>query len=98
MKKTIMIALIALLSATFTLSTSSVVFADQYIRGYARKDGTYVKPHYRSDPDGNPYNNYSYPGNTNPYTGKRATGDPDSYLNNYNKDKSYDSYRSPYGR
>ncbi|WP_205513093.1 hypothetical protein [Longitalea arenae] len=34
-------------------------------------------------PDGNPYNNWSYPGNTNPYTGKVAGGDPDTYLSNY---------------
>ncbi len=30
-----------------------------YVRGYYRKDGTYVRPHYRTTPDGNPYNNYS---------------------------------------
>jgi hypothetical protein len=32
---------------------------------------------------GDPYNNYSFPGNTNPYTGKVAPGDPDTYLRNY---------------
>jgi hypothetical protein len=53
------------------------------VRGYYRKNGTYVQPHMRSSPDGNPYNNYSYPGNTNPYTGKVATGNPDTYLKNY---------------
>jgi hypothetical protein len=35
---------------------------DVYVRGYYRKDGTYVQPHYRSAPDGNPYNNWSFPG------------------------------------
>lgn len=53
------------------------------VKGYFRKDGTYVQPHYRSNPDGNPYNNWSFPGNTNPYTGKTATGNPDTYLKNY---------------
>lgn len=53
------------------------------VNGYYRKNGTYVAPHYRSSPDGNPYNNYSFPGNTNPYTGKVATGNPDTYLNRY---------------
>jgi len=53
------------------------------VKGYYRKDGTYVKPHYRSNPDGNPYNNWSFPGNTNPYTGKVAPGNPDTYLKNY---------------
>ncbi len=54
-----------------------------HVRGYYRKNGTYVRPHYRSSPDGNPYNNWSYPGNVNPYTGKVAPGNPDTYLRNY---------------
>ena len=53
------------------------------VRGYYRKDGTYVQPYYRSNPDGNPYNNWSFPGNVNPYTGKVAPGNPDTYLKNY---------------
>ena len=53
------------------------------VSGYYRKDGTYVQPHYRSNPDGNPYNNWSYPGNVDPYTGKVATGNADTYLDNY---------------
>lgn len=59
------------------------------VNGYYRKDGTYVRPHYRSSPDGNPYNNYSYPGNTNPYTGKVATGSQSTYLRNYYKTYPY---------
>ena len=55
------------------------------VKGYYRKDGTYVAPHYRSNPDGNPYNNWSFPENVNPYTGKIATGNPDTYLKNYYK-------------
>ncbi len=31
----------------------------------------------------NPYNNWSYPGNVNPHTGKQATGDPNRYLEQY---------------
>lgn len=49
-------------------------FADVGVRGYFRDNGTYVQPHYRSNPDGNPYNNWSYHGNTNPYTGRRGYG------------------------
>lgn len=61
-------------------------FADAVVsvKGYYRKNGTYVQPHYRSDPDSSPYNNWSYPGNTNPYTGKVAGGNSDTYLKNYN--------------
>ena len=62
---------------------ASDVDATVRVRGYYRKNGTYVQPHYRSNPDGNPYNNWSFPGNVNPYTGKVATGNPDTYLKNY---------------
>lgn len=61
------------------------------VRGYYRKNGTYVRPHYRSNPDGNPKNNWSYPGNTNPYTGKTATGNPNTYLNKYNSSSTENS-------
>lgn len=81
------------------LVTSGI--AQVHVRGYYRKDGTYVQPHYRSSPDGNPYNNYSYPGNVNPYTGKVATGNPSTYLANYYKtyprnssDEKFDNYTS----
>ena len=53
------------------------------VRGYYRKNGTYVKPHYRTVPDGNPYNNYSFPGNYNPNKGTFTTGDPYKYLQRY---------------
>jgi len=59
--------------------------ADVWVSGYYRKDGTYVMGHWRSNPDGNPYNNWSFPGNINPYTGKVATGNPETYLKNYYK-------------
>jgi len=71
---------------------SEVVSADVRVKGYYRKDGTYVRGHYRSDPDGNPYNNWSYPGNINPYTGKVAPGNPGTYLKNYYKKRSKKNY------
>lgn len=46
---------------------------DTHVRGYTKKDGTYVAPHMRSAPDGNPYNNWSTKGNINPYTGQAGT-------------------------
>jgi len=56
--------------------------SDVYVRGYTRQNGTYVAPHYRSAPDGNPSNNWSTLGNSNPYTGavgtKRTPLDDDS--------------------
>ena len=43
------------------------------VKGYTKKDGTYVAPHYRSSPNKTKYDNYSTKGNVNPYTGKRGT-------------------------
>jgi len=80
--------------------TSTAIAADQ-VRGYVRRDGTYVAPHYRSSPDGNPHNNYSTRGNVNPYTGESGTVDPyriptpqiPQYQNPYSN-----PYSNPYGR
>jgi hypothetical protein len=65
------------------------------VRGYYRRDGTYVAPHYRSNPDDNPDNNYTYPGNVNPYTGRIAPGNPDRYLERYDGGPRYRT-PSPY--
>ena len=67
------------------------------VKGYRKSNGTYVQPHMRSSPDGNPYNNYSFPGNVNPYTGKVAGGNPDTYLKRYNKNYQGSNYGSGYG-
>jgi hypothetical protein len=56
--------------------------ADVYVKGYTKKNGTYVAPHYRSDPDGIKSNNWSYPGNTNPHTGVTAGGNVNTILSN----------------
>lgn len=47
-----------------------VVTGQVHVRGHVRRDGTYVQPHYRSNPDGSFYNNWSTKGNVNPYTGE----------------------------
>jgi len=61
---------ILLVSALALFELGSAAFADDvYVRGYTRKDGTCVAPHYRSTPDGSPYNNWSTRGNVNPYSG-----------------------------
>jgi hypothetical protein len=43
------------------------------VRGYVKKNGTYVQPHHRTRPDRTQANNYSAKGNVNPYTGKPGT-------------------------
>lgn len=52
---------------------SSTAFAAVYVKGYYRKDGTYVRGHYRSNPNSIVTDNWSYKGNINPYTGKVGT-------------------------
>lgn len=47
------------------------------VRGYVKKDGTYVAPHQRSKPNSTQTDNYGTKGNTNPYTGKQGTKDAD---------------------
>jgi len=76
--KRLLLSILLILAAVFPTGA----FAG-YVNGYYKSNGTYVNGYYRSEADGNPYNNYSFPGNTNPYTGKTAGGNPDTYLRNY---------------
>lgn len=39
--------------------SSTPAFADKWVNGYYKKDGTYVQGHYRSSPDSYRYNNRS---------------------------------------
>jgi len=57
-------------------SFGASAFADTYVRGYTKKNGTYVQPHYRSSPDRSYNNNWSVKPNVNPYTGDRGTRSP----------------------
>jgi hypothetical protein len=43
------------------------------VRGYTRKDGTYVQPYRRSIGNSTRRDNWSTKGNINPYTGKKGT-------------------------
>ncbi|WP_338666813.1 hypothetical protein [Pseudodesulfovibrio methanolicus] len=85
MKKTVMLLIVCLALFFSTLAWAG----DVYVKGYIRKDGTYVAPHYRSSPDGNPYNNWSTKGNTNPYTGKPGYKNP-------NPNNSFGIQSNPY--
>ena len=43
---------------------------ESWVNGYRRSDGTNVRGHYRTNPDGSFWNNYSSKGNRNPHTGR----------------------------
>ena len=59
---------LTLLCSALTLWVGTSL-AQVQVRGYVKKDGTYVAPHVRTSPDATIYNNYSYPGNYNPNKG-----------------------------
>lgn len=42
------------------------------VKGYTKKSGTYVMPHYKSTSNKVKYDNYSSKGNYNPFTGKKG--------------------------
>ena len=67
-KKITTLAILAISAFSFTASSC----ADVWVNGHYKSSGSYVQPHYRSSPDSSIYNNWSYRGNTNPYTGKRG--------------------------
>lgn len=70
--------------------SNSYLFDDPVsVTGYFRSDGTYVKPHLRTKPDGIPENNFNFPGNYNPNTGQITLGDRDKYLDRYYGQKGY---------
>ena len=72
MKKILTIILLVIGLAGSAMSA----FADVYVRGHWRSNGTYVQPHYRSDPNCTKLDNWSTKGNINPHTGKRGTMSP----------------------
>lgn len=83
------------------LAITATCFADQSVRGYTRKDGTYVNGYTRSDSDSSYNNNYSTRGNTNPYTGESGTNSrtyndrtPDSNIKTYGNPGYENSYGS----
>jgi|GEM_PF-975828 len=66
-------AVMVLLAVTFSFTSAA---KDVRVKGYFRKNGTYVAPHYRSSPNSTTLDNYSTRGNYNPYTGKSGTVNP----------------------
>jgi hypothetical protein len=66
--------LVTLLMAAVTLT---------YVQGYVGQHRIYVQGRWRSSPDHSPHNNSSHLSDTNPDTGRAATGYPDPYLQRY---------------
>lgn len=80
-----------LLLAVTIIASASMAFADTWVNGYTRSNGTYVQGHYRSSPNNTVNDNYSTKGNRNPYTGTYGTKPRQGYGNSYGtKSKKYD--------
>ena len=50
--------LIVLVIGLLFLLPNIIIAKDVHVKGYYRKDGTYVRPHVRSSPDSHKWNNY----------------------------------------
>ncbi len=59
-----------LLAGLISLSFQSIA---GYVNGYYKSNGTYVNGYQRSDRNNTVKDNYSYYGNTNPYTGSTGS-------------------------
>jgi hypothetical protein len=74
--------------------------SDVPVKSYNRKDGTSVPNHYRTKPNYTNRDNFSTKGNTNPYTGKKGTVNPDNnQLENNSEFREYSrSDNNPYDK
>ena len=77
------------------LFTSISMFADEYVNGYYKSNGTYVDSYMKSSPNNTKSDNFSTYGNVNPYTGQAGTKTYSDY-NNYGHNKSSNSNSSGY--
>jgi hypothetical protein len=75
------------------LGACCVADAGVRVRGHFRRNGSYVRSHVRTRPDGNFYNNWSTSPNINPYTGTTGT----RYVPRYRSFSRpvYRSYQTP---
>jgi hypothetical protein len=78
MKKLIVIVLGILL-----ILPSLALAKDVHVKGYYRKDGTYVRPHIRSAPDSYKWNNYGPSGNSGELMNPRSRDSDGDGIPNY---------------
>lgn len=103
-KESIMKKIIALLILGCFVLLPTLLFArDVRVKGYYRKDGTYVRPHIRSSPDSFKWNNYGPSKNSNQLMNPRSRDyDHDGIPNYLDRDSDNDGIlddndSNPYG-
>jgi len=79
------------ISIAFFFFFFSVTFAQSWVDGYYKKDGTYVPGHFKSNSNNTTLDNYSTKGNINPFTGEKGYKDPYKTSTSY-KAFDYNSY------
>jgi hypothetical protein len=64
------------LLAYILLAPNLALSGSHGVKGYIKKDGTYVAPHRQTNPNKTQRDNWSSKPNVNPYTGKEGTKEP----------------------
>jgi len=87
------------LTALLLTLVATPAFTDTYVKGYTRKDGTYVRPHVRSSPDSSLSNNYGPSQNSSQLMNPRSRdydndGTPNYLDNNDDNDSFHDNQDS----
>ena len=73
MKKTILTIVLAFFSLAIFAQVNTNY---HYVSGYYKSNGTYVQPHYQTNPNSTINDNYSTYPNVNPWTGTQGTISP----------------------
>lgn len=82
--------MLSLICFILIIAFTTFAFAE-WVSGYYRSNGTYVKPYYRSDRNSTVTDNYSFKGNYNPYTGRKGT----NYYRSSPSSPYYDPHSNP---
>lgn len=65
--------ILACVSLTTIAEAKGVRGGSHSVRGYVKKNGTYVQPHRSTNSNSTKIDNWSTRGNVNPYTGQAGT-------------------------
>lgn len=95
MKSIFTAVLLLVLSVSFAHSQTNTNY--RYQNGYYKKDGTYVKGHYKTKKNSTNWDNYSTVGNRNTFSGKSGTRAKDYSSGAYNYGSGKTIYTGPKG-
>ena len=77
MKTTFLLCILFVLIVPFTVSAKPISGGGTHrVKGHITKDGKYVEPHQKTNPNKTQRDNWTSKPNANPYTGKQGTKEP----------------------